>query len=172
MPLPVALMVNSSIVTFVGSPPEASASPTPVFPALVTPLFFQVVTDKVLTHRGYTTLDVLVFGLITVTIFETVLGGLDLRDADLEDEAALLDRYTTLTGWSEALLSAGAAQVTVVHRFGRNAIVGRNGVEDLPKSWVVRETATFLLRDLRTPEGGFASSLDADTPLRAVPIMS
>ncbi|MCU1600554.1 MAG: hypothetical protein JWO22_1263 [Frankiales bacterium] len=28
---------------------------------------------------------------------------------------------------------------------------------------VVRETATFLLRDLRTPEGGFASALDADT---------
>jgi len=44
--------------------------------ALVTPLFFQVVTDKVLTHRGYTTLDVLVFGLITVTIFETIVGGL------------------------------------------------------------------------------------------------
>ncbi|CAL79849.1 Toxin secretion ABC transporter (ATP-binding and membrane protein); hlyB-like protein [Bradyrhizobium sp. ORS 278] len=43
---------------------------------LVTPLFFQVVTDKVLTHRGYTTLDVLVFGLVTVTIFETALGGL------------------------------------------------------------------------------------------------
>jgi len=30
----------------------------------------------VLTHRGYTTLDVLVFGLVTVTIFETALGGL------------------------------------------------------------------------------------------------
>ncbi|MEW6643606.1 MAG: type I secretion system permease/ATPase [Pseudomonadota bacterium] len=44
--------------------------------ALVTPLFFQVVTDKVLTHRGYTTLDVLVFGLITVAVFETVLAGL------------------------------------------------------------------------------------------------
>jgi len=44
--------------------------------ALVTPLFFQVVTDKVLTHRGFTTLDVLVFGLITVSIFETVLGAL------------------------------------------------------------------------------------------------
>jgi ATP-binding cassette, subfamily B, bacterial HlyB/CyaB len=44
--------------------------------ALVTPLFFQVVTDKVLTHRGYTTLDVLVFGLITVSIFESLLGGL------------------------------------------------------------------------------------------------
>lgn len=44
--------------------------------ALVTPLFFQVVTDKVLAHRGYTTLDVLVFGLIIVSIFETVLGAL------------------------------------------------------------------------------------------------
>jgi subfamily B ATP-binding cassette protein HlyB/CyaB len=43
---------------------------------LVTPLFFQVVTDKVLTHRGYTTLDVLIFGLITVSIFETILGAL------------------------------------------------------------------------------------------------
>ena len=28
---------------------------------------------------------------------------------------------------------------------------------------VVRETAAFLLRDLRTPEGGFASALDADS---------
>src|SRR3954449_7602142 len=44
--------------------------------ALVTPLFFQVITDKVLTHRGFTTLDVLVFGLIVVSIFETVLGAL------------------------------------------------------------------------------------------------
>ncbi|AUC95567.1 type I secretion system permease/ATPase [Bradyrhizobium sp. SK17] len=44
--------------------------------ALVTPLFFQVVTDKVLTHRGFTTLDVLVIGLITVSIFETILGAL------------------------------------------------------------------------------------------------
>src|SRR5882757_8167173 len=43
---------------------------------LVTPLFFQVVTDKVLTHRGFTTLDVLVIGLVTVAIFETVLGAL------------------------------------------------------------------------------------------------
>jgi subfamily B ATP-binding cassette protein HlyB/CyaB len=43
---------------------------------LVTPLFFQVVTDKVLAHRGYTTLDVLVFALVAVSIFETILSGL------------------------------------------------------------------------------------------------
>jgi ATP-binding cassette, subfamily B, bacterial HlyB/CyaB len=44
--------------------------------ALATPFFFQVVTDKVLVHRGLTTLDVLVIGLITVSIFETVLATL------------------------------------------------------------------------------------------------
>jgi len=44
--------------------------------ALVTPIFFQVVTDKVLVHRGYSTLDVLAIALITVSIFEAVLGGL------------------------------------------------------------------------------------------------
>ena len=44
--------------------------------ALVTPLFFQVVIDKVLVHRGLTTLDVLVFGLIVVSVFEVLLGAL------------------------------------------------------------------------------------------------
>ncbi len=44
--------------------------------ALVTPLFFQVVIDKVLAHRGMTTLDVLAIGLLGVSLFEVVLGGL------------------------------------------------------------------------------------------------
>ena len=44
--------------------------------ALITPVFFQVVIDKVLVHRGLTTLDVLVLGLVTVSVFEAVLGGL------------------------------------------------------------------------------------------------
>jgi ATP-binding cassette, subfamily B, bacterial HlyB/CyaB len=44
--------------------------------ALVSPLFFQVVMDKVLVHRGLTTLDVLVVGLLVVVIFESVLTGL------------------------------------------------------------------------------------------------
>jgi subfamily B ATP-binding cassette protein HlyB/CyaB len=42
--------------------------------ALVTPLFFQVVIDKVLVHRGISTLDVLAIGLVTISVFETVLG--------------------------------------------------------------------------------------------------
>jgi subfamily B ATP-binding cassette protein HlyB/CyaB len=44
--------------------------------AIATPLFFQVVTDKVLVHRGFSTLDVLFAGLVTVSLFETVLGAL------------------------------------------------------------------------------------------------
>lgn len=44
--------------------------------ALVTPLFFQVVMDKVLVHRGFTTLDVLAVGFFVVVIFEAILGGL------------------------------------------------------------------------------------------------
>jgi len=43
---------------------------------LVTPLFFQVVVDKVLVHRGISTLEVLAVGLVTVSLFETVLGAL------------------------------------------------------------------------------------------------
>ncbi len=41
--------------------------------ALVSPLFFQAVMDKVLVHQGLTTLDVLVLGLLVVVVFESVL---------------------------------------------------------------------------------------------------
>ena len=44
--------------------------------AMVSPLFFQVVMDKVLVHRGMTTLDVLVIGLVVVVVFESVLNAL------------------------------------------------------------------------------------------------
>ena len=41
---------------------------------LISPLFFQVVIYKVLVHRSLSTLDVLVVGLVAVSLFETVLG--------------------------------------------------------------------------------------------------
>src|SRR5262245_42918512 len=41
--------------------------------ALFSPLFFQVIIDKVLVHRALTTLDVLVIGLLAISVFETVL---------------------------------------------------------------------------------------------------
>ena len=44
--------------------------------ALLTPLFFQVVIDKVLVHKALTTLHVLSIGLLALTLFEVVLGGL------------------------------------------------------------------------------------------------
>jgi subfamily B ATP-binding cassette protein HlyB/CyaB len=44
--------------------------------ALITPLFFQLVIDKVLVHNALTTLDVLAFGLAVVCFWEVALEGL------------------------------------------------------------------------------------------------
>ncbi len=41
--------------------------------ALVTPLFFQVIVDKVLAHKSYSTLFVLIVGLIAIGFFDTAL---------------------------------------------------------------------------------------------------
>jgi subfamily B ATP-binding cassette protein HlyB/CyaB len=44
--------------------------------ALLTPLFFQVIIDKVFVHRGLSTLEILAIGLAALSVFEIVLGGL------------------------------------------------------------------------------------------------
>ncbi len=44
--------------------------------ALATPLIFQTVIDKVLVHRGLSTLEVLVAGLALISIFDAALSGL------------------------------------------------------------------------------------------------
>jgi len=40
---------------------------------LATPIFFQLVVDKVLVHKGMSTLVVLVIGMVTLGLFETIL---------------------------------------------------------------------------------------------------
>src|ERR1700731_2373972 len=42
--------------------------------ALISPLFFQVVIDKSLVHHSESTLDVLIIGLVAISLFETLLG--------------------------------------------------------------------------------------------------
>jgi subfamily B ATP-binding cassette protein HlyB/CyaB len=42
--------------------------------ALITPIFTQVIIDKVLVHRGISTLDVLTIGLVAIAAFEAALG--------------------------------------------------------------------------------------------------
>uniref|UniRef100_Q07SP6 Type I secretion system ATPase n=1 Tax=Rhodopseudomonas palustris (strain BisA53) TaxID=316055 RepID=Q07SP6_RHOP5 len=44
--------------------------------ALATPMIFQTVIDKVLVHRGFSTLEVMVAGLMLIAVFEAVLSGL------------------------------------------------------------------------------------------------
>src|SRR5271155_5202548 len=41
--------------------------------ALATPIFFQLVVDKVLVHKGLSTLVVLIVGMVTLGLFETIL---------------------------------------------------------------------------------------------------
>jgi ATP-binding cassette, subfamily B, bacterial HlyB/CyaB len=43
---------------------------------LATPLIFQTVIDKVLVHRGLSTLEVMVAGLVLIAVFEALLSGL------------------------------------------------------------------------------------------------
>src|SRR5581483_9795066 len=44
--------------------------------ALITPLFFQVMMDKVLVHHALTTLTVITIALVGITLFNAVLSGL------------------------------------------------------------------------------------------------
>lgn len=41
--------------------------------ALITPLFFQVVIDKVLVHRAHSTLTVMIIALVGIAVFETIM---------------------------------------------------------------------------------------------------
>jgi glycosyltransferase involved in cell wall biosynthesis len=50
-------------------------------------------------------------------------------DPSFANPDELLDQYSTLTGWSEALLEAGAGRVVVLQRFHRRATVTRHGVQ-------------------------------------------
>jgi subfamily B ATP-binding cassette protein HlyB/CyaB len=70
---------------------------------LVSPLFFQVVVDKVLVHRSLSTLDVLMIGLAVVSVFEVLLGGLrtyvfsqTTNKIDVELGARLFDHLLAL----------------------------------------------------------------------------
>ncbi|NBI41897.1 type I secretion system permease/ATPase, partial [[Haemophilus] felis] len=44
--------------------------------ALITPLFFQVVMDKVLVHQGFSTLNVVAVALCIVILFEIILSAI------------------------------------------------------------------------------------------------
>ena len=44
--------------------------------ALLTPLFFQVVVDKVLVHKGLSTLTVIAIGMLAAVVFESTLSAL------------------------------------------------------------------------------------------------
>lgn len=61
------------ILRFLGRPtgPRVGSLFLQLF-ALITPLLTQVIIDKVLVHQGWSTLHVLVFGLVVISIFKVV----------------------------------------------------------------------------------------------------
>ncbi len=65
---------------------------------LVAPLFSQVIIDKVLVHRGLTTLDILVVGLAAIGTFEIVLGG--LRTYIFSHTTSRIDAPTASSSWT------------------------------------------------------------------------
>lgn len=86
---------------------------------LVTPLFFQVVIDKVLTHNSYDTLTVLGAGVLLAVLFESVIGL--LRNQLLLHTTAKLDVRLSTRAFAHLLrlpvsfFSAGSAGVTTKH---------------------------------------------------------
>ena len=78
--------------------------------ALVTPLFFQVVIDKVLVHRGLSTLDVLMVGLGVITIFEVLLTGCAPTCSTIRPTGLTLNSVPACSGWCAGndVLTGGA----------------------------------------------------------------
>ena len=74
-------------------------------------------------------------------------------DKRLTDPDELLDRYFTLTGWSDALLRAGARAAAVVQRFHRDAAVTRRGVDYIFKRSGVAAGAAALHPDIAHVNG-------------------
>ncbi len=71
--------------------------------ALASPLFFQVVVDKVLVHQSLNTLDVLAFGMLAIVVFDILLNGLrtfifshTTSRVDVELGARLFDHLVNL----------------------------------------------------------------------------
>ncbi len=100
--------------------------------ALITPLFFQVVMDKVLVHRGLTTLDVLAIGFFFIAAFDALLGGVrnylfshTTNRVDVELGAKLFNHLTALplSFFSSRQVGQTAARVRELDTI-RNFITG------------------------------------------------
>jgi glycosyltransferase involved in cell wall biosynthesis len=74
-------------------------------------------------------------------------------DKALADPDELLDRYFTLTGWSDALAAAGAGPVAVVQRFHRNARLTRNGIDYVFRRRGMPDAVTGLNPDIAHVNG-------------------
>jgi glycosyltransferase involved in cell wall biosynthesis len=74
-------------------------------------------------------------------------------DKGLTDPDQLLDRYFTLTGWSDALVGAGAGAVAVVQRFHQDVQIARRGVMYIFRRAAIPSAAAALRPDVAHVNG-------------------
>jgi glycosyltransferase involved in cell wall biosynthesis len=74
-------------------------------------------------------------------------------DKRLTDPDQLLDRYFTLTGWSDALVGAGAGPVAVVQRFHQDSQIVRRGVTYIFRRTGIPAAAAALRPDVAHVNG-------------------
>ena len=74
-------------------------------------------------------------------------------DNELTDPDQLLDRYFTVTGWSDALVRAGAGPVAVVQHFHRDARLTRHGVDYVLRRAGIPAAAAALRPDVAHVNG-------------------
>jgi len=100
--------------------------------ALITPLFFQVIMDKVLVHRGLSTLDVIAIGFFVISVFEVLLGGIrtyvlshSTNRVDVELGARLFNHLLALpiSYFESRQVGQSVARVHELHNI-RNFITG------------------------------------------------
>ena len=109
--------------------------------ALISPLFFQVVMDKVLVHNGLTTLDVLVIGLLVVVVFESVLTALrtcvvGTGDTVTESASAGTDTVQSSITWTlgsnlEKLVLTGTSAINGTGNTVANVLTGNSAANTL-----------------------------------------
>ena len=103
---------------------------------LVTPLFTQVVIDKVLVHRSLSTLDILVVGMAVVTVFQIWIGAIrgyiftkTANQVDVQLNSRLFQHLTALPlkyfeSWQSGDIVARVREIETVRQFIINSGVG------------------------------------------------
>lgn len=116
--------------------------------ALVSPLLFQVIIDKVLVHHSLSTLDVIFFTLICMTVFECVLSTL----------RAYIFSHTTIKAPADGII-----QEMEIHTVGGVVTPAQTLMKLVPSDSVLEVEAMVLNKDVGFVKEGQDVSIKIDS---------